>query len=128
MTVNLVQAPIAIYTGLYRLTGGRIGGRFVGGSDVLLLTTVGRKTGKQRTRPVAYVRDGENYVLCASNASASGRAELQVGKRKLRVTTRTADPDERSRLFPKFVEMYKGYATYETKTDRLIPLLILTPA
>jgi deazaflavin-dependent oxidoreductase (nitroreductase family) len=138
MTMPLMQAPSAVHVGLYRLTGGRVGGRFVGKTRILLLTTVGRRSGKRRTRPLAYVRDSEDYVLCASNngaskhpgwylnASASGTAEIQVGSQKLRVTTRTADPDERSRLYPLFVEMYEGYAAYERKTDRQIPLLVLT--
>jgi deazaflavin-dependent oxidoreductase (nitroreductase family) len=97
-----------------------------------------RKTGKRRIRPLAYVRDGERYVLCASNGGspthpgwyhnlrATGWAEIQVGPKHLAVSARTADPAERSRLFPRFVEMYKGYAAYEDKTSREIPLVLLT--
>jgi F420H(2)-dependent quinone reductase len=122
-----------------RLTNGRIGGRFIAGSPILLLTTTGRKTGKRCTRPLAYVLDGERYVLCASNGGspthpgwyhnlcATGRAEVQVGAEHLAVGARTADPTEWSRLFPRFVEMYKGYGAYEHKTSRQIPLVLLTP-
>jgi deazaflavin-dependent oxidoreductase (nitroreductase family) len=78
-------------------------------------------------------------VLCASNGGspkhpgwyhnlcATGRAEIQVGAEHLAVGARTADPTERSRLFPRFVEMYQGYAGYERKTSRQIPLVLLTP-
>jgi F420H(2)-dependent quinone reductase len=99
----------------------------------------GRRTGKQRTRPLAYVRDGGRFVLCASNGGsprhpgwyhnlrATGRAEIQVGPEQVAVSAKTADPAERSQLFPGFVQMYKGDAGYEHKTSRQIPLLVLTP-
>jgi deazaflavin-dependent oxidoreductase (nitroreductase family) len=61
------------------------------------------------------------------NLRATGRAEIQVGAEHLAVSARTADPAERSRLFPRFVEMYKGYVAYEHKTSRQIPLVLLTP-
>jgi hypothetical protein len=56
-----------------------------------------------------------------------GRAEIQVGAEHLAVSARTADPTERGRLFPRFVQMYKGYGAYEDKTSRQIPLVLLTP-
>jgi F420H(2)-dependent quinone reductase len=135
----IAKAVLWLHATLYRLTNGRIGGRFIAGSPILLLTTIGRRTGKQRTRPLAYVRDGERFVLCASNGGsprhpgwyhnlrAAGRAEIQVGPEHLVVSARTADPTERSQLFPRFVQMYKGYADYEHKTSRQIPLVLLTP-
>lgn len=135
----LARAGLWLHVSLYRLTKGRIGGRFVAGTPILLLTTTGRRTGKPRTRPLAYIRDGERYVLCASNGGspkhpawylnvrASGRADIQVGAEHLAVRAATADPTERGRLFPRFVEMYKGYGDYETRTDRQIPLVLLIP-
>ena len=135
----IAKAVLWLHVSLYRLTNGRIGGRFIAGSPILLLTTTGRRTGKRRTRPLAYVRDGERYVLCASNGgspthpgwyhnlSATGRAEIQVGPEHLAVRARTADAAERCRRFPRFVEMYKGYGAYENKTSRQIPLVLLTP-
>jgi hypothetical protein len=66
----LVKVVLWQYVSLYRLTNGRIGDRFIAGSPILLLTTTGRKTGKRRTRPLAYVRDGERYVLYASNGGS----------------------------------------------------------
>jgi deazaflavin-dependent oxidoreductase (nitroreductase family) len=135
----IAKAVLWLHVSLYQLTNGRIGGRFIAGSPILLLTTIGRRTGKRRTRPLAYVRDGERYVLCASNGGspahpgwyhnlcATGRAEIQVRAEHLAVGARTADPTERSQLFPRFVEMYKGYAAYEHKISRQIPLVLLTP-
>jgi deazaflavin-dependent oxidoreductase (nitroreductase family) len=126
----VAKAILWLHVSLYRLTNGRIGGRFIAGSPILLLTTTGRRTGKRRTRPLAYVREDDRYVLCASNGGSpappgwyhnlavSGRAEIQVGPEHLAVSARTADPGERWRLFPRFVEMYKGYAAYEDKTSR----------
>ena len=61
------------------------------------------------------------------NLAATGRAEIQVGAERLAVASRTADPAERRRLFPRFVQMYKGYGAYEDKTSRQIPLVLLTP-
>jgi hypothetical protein len=116
----VARSVLWLHVTLYRLTNGRIGGRFIAGSPILLLTTTGRRTAKRRTRPLAYVRDGERYVLCASN----GGSPTHPGwYHNLRASGQT----ERSQLFPRFVEMYKGYAAYEDKTSRQIPLVLLTP-
>jgi F420H(2)-dependent quinone reductase len=66
----VAKAVLWLHATLYRLTNGRIGGRFIAGSPILLLTTIGRRTGKRRTRPLAYVRDGDRFVLCASNGGS----------------------------------------------------------
>ena len=123
------KAFLWVHVTLYRLTNGRIGGKFIAGSPILLLTTTGRRSGKRRTRPLAYIRDADRFVLCASNGGsprrpgwyhnlcATGRAEIQVGPERVAVSAKTADPAERSRLFPRFVQMYKGYAGYEHKNQ-----------
>ena len=109
----VAKAFLWVHVTLYRLTNGRIGGRFIAGSPILLLTTTGRRTGKQRTRPLAYVRDADRFVLCASNGGsphhpawyhnlrATSRAEIQVGPEHLAVSAKTANPTERSQLFPR---------------------------
>ena len=66
----IAKAFLWVHITRYRLTNGRIGGRFIAGSPILLLTTTGRRSGKQRTRPLAYVRDGDRFVLCASNGGS----------------------------------------------------------
>jgi F420H(2)-dependent quinone reductase len=72
----VARAVLWLHVTLYRLTNGRVGGRFIAGSPILLLTTTGRRTGKRRTRPLAYVRDGERYVLCASNGGVGHPSRL----------------------------------------------------
>jgi deazaflavin-dependent oxidoreductase (nitroreductase family) len=96
----IAKAFLGLHITLYRLTNGRIGGRFIAGSLILLLTTTGRRTGKQRTRPLAYVRDGDRFVLCGfprhpgwyHNLCATGRAEIQVGLEQVAVSAKTAVP------------------------------------
>ena len=123
----VAKAFLWVHVTLYRLTNGHIGGKFIAGSPILLLTTTGRRTGKRRTRPLAYIRDPDRFVLCASNGGSphhpawyhnlrtTSQAEIQVGPEQLAVSAKTADPTERSQLFPRFVQMYKGYAGYEQR-------------
>jgi deazaflavin-dependent oxidoreductase (nitroreductase family) len=129
----------ALNTWLYRLSGGKIAGSMKG-APILLLTTTGRKTGKTRVTPLLYLRDGENLVLVASkggspshpvwflNLEANPDVEVEVGRTRERRRARRATSEERERLWPKVVEMYRGYADYQAKTTREIPLVILEPA
>jgi deazaflavin-dependent oxidoreductase (nitroreductase family) len=124
---------------LYRASGGRLGGRIRSGAPVLLLTTTGRKSGKRRTTPLLYLEDAGNYVVIASvggaprhpawylNLLANPMATIEVGRRKLAVTARTATPEERARLWRLAVQMYPGYDDYQARTSREIPVVILAP-
>jgi len=126
------------HTFFYRLSGGKLGSRF-GKSPVLLLNTTGRKTGQRRTTPLLYLQDGDDLILVASNGGAlkhpvwwlnlqaKPEAEVEIGRRKLRVTARQADAAERERLWPLLVAMYGNYAEYQKKTAREIPVVILHP-
>lgn len=125
---------------IYRKTGGnkkfRILGR--GKADALLLTTVGRKSGQKRTTPLLYLRDGDAIVLVASkgacpttplwylNLTANPEVEVEVGREQLSMTARQAGAEENARLWPRLVEIYPDYADYQLRTDRDIPLIILT--
>jgi deazaflavin-dependent oxidoreductase (nitroreductase family) len=105
----------------------------------LLLNTVGRKSGKKRTSPLLYVKDGEDFVIIASkggasthpawflNLKANPEATVEVGDREVRVRAEEADAEEKARLWQKMVEMYPTYDDYQTKTKREIPLLVLHP-
>ena len=127
-----------LHSSVYRATGGRVGGRLLG-SPVLLLTTTGRKSGRSRTIPLLYLRDGENFVVVASNGGTSGdpawwlnlkdnpEANVEVGGRKLRVRAEEAEGDERRRLWGRVVRMYGAYQQYQEKTDRRIPVVVLRP-
>jgi deazaflavin-dependent oxidoreductase (nitroreductase family) len=127
------------HVALYRASRGRLGGRISRGAPVLLLTTTGRKSGRERTTPLLYLEDAGRYVVIASvggapkhpawylNLLANPAATLEVGSRKLPVTASTASPEERTRLWPLAVQIYSGYDAYQAKTTREIPVVILAP-
>lgn len=124
---------------VYRASGGRIGGRFRYGAPVLLLTTVGRRSGQRRTAPLLYERDGENLVVVASkggmsrhplwyrNLESNPEVEVEVGSEKKKMTARRASPEEKAALWPRLVAMYPDYDVYQARTRRDIPVVILSP-
>ena len=124
---------------LYRATGGLVGHRAPFAPLMLLLDHVGAKTGTRRTTPLAYVPEGDDVVIVASkgghprnpdwfhNLMAHPDATIQVGSRRRRVHARVATPAERKRLWPEVVRTYGGYAGYQERTSREIPLVILEP-
>jgi deazaflavin-dependent oxidoreductase (nitroreductase family) len=123
---------------LYRLSGGRIGGK-INEAPVLLLTTTGRKSGQARTAPVVYLTEGANVVVIGSNAGhnrapawslnlkANPDAEVEVGRERRRVRARVAAGDERADLWRRHNEQYSGFDEYEARTDRDIALFVLEP-
>jgi deazaflavin-dependent oxidoreductase (nitroreductase family) len=134
--VNLLTAINVI---LYRSTGGRLGGK-VAGAPVLLLDHVGRKSGKRRTTPVLYMTDGEDLVIVGSrggsdatpawwlNLQAAPATTVQVGGQRRRVVARQATRDERTQLWPGLTAMYPDYDVYQSRTEREIPVIVLSPA
>jgi deazaflavin-dependent oxidoreductase (nitroreductase family) len=106
---------------------------------VLLLTAKGRRTGRPRTVPLTYIEDNGDLVLVAScggsptdpawflNLDANPAVEVQIGRERRPMRARRATPEERDRLWPRVVETYDGYARYQAKTRRQIPLAILSP-
>lgn len=135
----IIKAMSRLNTWVYRATGGRIGGKFLRGAPVLLLTTTGRRSGQRRTAPLIYVRDGERLVLIASkggmdhhplwylNLVANPAVEVQIGREVRPMRARTATPDEKAALWPKAVAVYRDYADYQARTSRDIPVVILEP-
>jgi deazaflavin-dependent oxidoreductase (nitroreductase family) len=127
------------HTAVYRATGGRIGHRVPGAPPMLLLDHVGAKSGAKRTSPLVYIRDGEDVVLVASkggypknpgwfyNLKANPDTEVQIGSERRQVHAHVADPEERKRLWPMALKTYGGYADYQKRTERKIPLVILEP-
>lgn len=123
---------------LYRSTGGRIGGR-MNGREVLLLTTTGRKTGKQRTFPLIYIMDGPAYVVTASyggadrhpgwffNVRSNPQATIQVKDKQINVIAEVADPAKKRELWAQLVNVAPFYAKYQQRTSRDIPMVILHP-
>ena len=132
-----LRAMSGLNTALYRLTGGKVANR-MGKAPILLLTVAGRKSGKRRTTPLLYGRDGDNYVVIASMGGApkhpawyhnlqGQEAEIQVGRKRLRVRARDAEGEERERLWALMVSLYPPYDDYQTKTERRIPVVVLEP-
>jgi deazaflavin-dependent oxidoreductase (nitroreductase family) len=117
---------------------GRVGGRFEG-KTLLLLHTIGAKSGQERINPVAYVRDGENYVVIASkggaptnpgwyyNILAHPHLTVEVGTETFDVEAEVSEEPERTRLYNKMVEMLPAFDDYRHKTERVIPVIVLTP-
>lgn len=123
---------------LYRLTRGMVGGRLAR-NDMLLLTTRGRSTGKPHTVPLLYLEANDSLVVIASwggrpshpqwyrNLQADPRATVQVRSRSWPVKARTASTEERAAWWPRVVGAYDAYRTYQSRTDRVIPVVFLHP-
>jgi deazaflavin-dependent oxidoreductase (nitroreductase family) len=129
---------LSIYQWLYEKTDGRF--TWLAGLPVLLLRTVGRKTGQERTAALVYLKDGDELAIVASNGGSDkppgwyfniqNQAEVgvQIGRQRTRMRARIADPQERARLWP-LVNKNNGdrYDAYQAKTKRQIPIVILSP-
>jgi deazaflavin-dependent oxidoreductase (nitroreductase family) len=130
--VGKMNAPI------YRLSGGRIGGK-LGKAPILLLTTIGRKSGQPRTAPVLYLADGDRFVVINTNAGnaktpawslnlrANPEAEVEIGRRRVAVRSRLAEGEERASLWRRSMEQYEGWDFYESKLDREVGVFVLEP-
>jgi len=127
-----------IFISLYRLTRGKFGGR-VQGLQVLLLMTIGRKTGRERTTPLGYFMEDGNYVITASNAGrdvhpawfhnlrANPHVTIEIKDRQLEAEAEVAAPEKRRALWSQLISLSPWYANYAKKTTREIPLVILHP-
>lgn len=134
-----LHAANAAAVGLYRRSGGRIGGK-ARGTDVLLLTVAGRKSGQQRTVAVSYFEHDGEYLVVGSagggkqepqwirNLAAAGQARIQIRDRVQEVGGRIAESAERDRLWNEVVLCrFPFFAKYEEKAGRTIPIAVLTP-
>jgi F420H(2)-dependent quinone reductase len=135
----LLRQVMKGHAAAYRASGGLIGHRFPGAPPVLLLDHMGAKSGKRRTTPLGYLRDGDDFVVVASkggnprnpawfhNLKANPDTEIQVGSERRQVRARVATAAERKRLWPKIVRLYGSFQEYQDRTKREIPLVILAP-
>ena len=125
---------------LYPLTNGRLLATGPPVAPTLLLTTVGRTSGKERVTPLLFVREGDRLVVVGSNwgqehhpawtsnVLADPMVSVQVGRGRLRAVARLASPDERAELWPKFDAIWPGYANYrERASNRDIRMFVLEP-
>jgi len=122
----------------FRANDGKVGGYFQG-RPLLLLHTQGAKSGQERINPVAYVRDGDRFVVIASkggaptnpswyhNIIANPLVTVEVGTEKFQAHAIVAEEPERTRLYNKMVEVMPGFDEYRRRTNRIIPVIILGP-
>lgn len=142
---KLLKHAAAINVWVYRRTNGRLMGRlrigaaFPGGVPICLLNHAGRKSGKVRTTPLLFLPDGDRVVVVASqgglpkhpqwylNVLADPDVTVQVGGDVRRLRARTASTSERAELWPRLVDLYADFATYQSWTDREIPVVLCEP-
>jgi len=122
----------------FQTNSGVVGGRFAG-RTLLLLHTKGAKSGEERINPVAYFKDGERLVVIASkggspenpawyyNILAHPRFMVEVGTEQFEVDASVAEEPERTHLYDQMVVIAPGFAEYQRKTTRQIPVIVLTP-
>jgi deazaflavin-dependent oxidoreductase (nitroreductase family) len=134
----LFRLVTGFHVALYRITGGKLGGK-VAGTKVLLLTTTGRRSGKERTSPLGYFEHDGGYVIIASNGGSdhhpgwfynlksNPRAGLQVLNKVFEANAEISAPEMRDQLWKQLIEIYPLYTRYEKRTSRLIPMVILRP-
>ncbi len=127
---------LSLHQRLYELTGGRWGHR-LGHVQTLLLRTTGRRSGQRRTSALLYHRDGDRFVVVGSkggsdtapawllNLQANPHVEVQVATKRFPARARIATLADRRRLWPVMAAIWPGYARYQAKTRRRIPLVIL---
>jgi len=122
---------------VYRETGGSRGYHWRG-SEILLLTTTGRRSGEPRTTPLIERADGDRWVIVASkggapnnpdwfeNLMASGEATIQVKDEEIPVRASVAEGEERARLWSRMTEVWPAYNEYQSWTEREIPVVVLS--
>lgn len=144
-TKTIINTMSRVHTRLYRASGGRLGKKWHVGSalrkgvPVCLLTTTGIKSGLPRTAPLLYLEDGSNVVLVASqgglptnpqwlrNLQADPDVTVQIGRTSRQLRARVASADERDALWPRLVDLYADFASYQSWTEREIPVVICAP-
>jgi deazaflavin-dependent oxidoreductase (nitroreductase family) len=144
-TTAIIKTMSRVNTRLYRLSGGRIGKNWRIGAGfrkpvpICLLTTTGRKSGQPRTVPLCFLRDGANVVLVASqgglpsnpqwyfNIKTNPAVQIEIGKQRGDYAARVASAAERARFWPRLVELYADFDSYQAWTDREIPVVICEP-
>jgi deazaflavin-dependent oxidoreductase (nitroreductase family) len=136
--LTLLRIIIAANTFLFQISDGRLGNR-MSGQPLLLLRTVGRKTGKTRITPLAYYRDGDDYIVVASNwgkeknpnwfrnLMRQPRASIQIENKNIPVQAQEAQGEGYARLWQMVTGLNRHYEQYQMMTPRHIPVVILTP-
>ena len=128
----------SIHVALYRMSGGKFANQMAN-LPVLLITTLGRNSGKPHTNPVVYIEDGQDYLVSASaggldwhpdwylNLKKSPEAKIEISDKRFNVQAVIMDGEERSRLYENFKAASSNFLKYEKGTSRVIPVIRLTP-
>ena len=128
-----------LQTWLFKSTKGKLGNKFLRGSEVGILTTIGRKSGEPRDSPLLFLQEGPRIVLVASqggratnpmwylNLKANPRITFQTKAGKFSLVARDATDAERDDYWPKLDAMYPDFVNYRSYTDRKIPIVICDP-
>ncbi|TMI08773.1 nitroreductase family deazaflavin-dependent oxidoreductase [Candidatus Bathyarchaeota archaeon] len=122
----------------FRKNHGKVGGQFEG-APILLINHTGARTGKPRTNPVMYLKDGHRYLVFASkggaptnpdwyrNLKAHPNVKIEVGNETIDVIAEEITGPERERLFARQASLYPQFAQYQRDTKRIIPVIAFTP-
>ncbi|MEM7125351.1 MAG: nitroreductase family deazaflavin-dependent oxidoreductase [Chloroflexota bacterium] len=137
--MNSVMKVVArIHTTLYQMSGGRIGAT-MGGQDILMLRHLGAKSGKVYTSPLGYIKDGDAYVVIAAamgqpnhpgwyhNLKKTPNTTITIGGEKIQVIAEIAPPAKRDELWAKLSADIPHFDTFQAKTSRVIPAILLHP-
>lgn len=120
----------------FHANGGKVGGQFAG-SNLLLLNTIGAKSNQPRTNPLAYFKDGDNYVIIASKAGAPTNPDwyynilahpditLEVGTERFKAHATVPERQERDRIFADVARQAPGFGEYQKNSPRIIPVIVL---
>jgi deazaflavin-dependent oxidoreductase (nitroreductase family) len=135
----VIRVMSRLNTWAYRVTGGRLGNKWIHGEPILLLTVTGRKSGRRLTYPLVFLADGDKKIVVASkggmdkhplwylNLVSNPDVEVQVGGATQAMRAHTADETERAYYWPKLVALNKDFDDYQARTERKIPVVVLTP-
>ncbi len=136
----IMRVMSKLNTFLYRSSGGRVFNTWLRGAPIMLLTTTGRKSGQSRTAPLLYLIDGDRVIIVASqggmstnpawylNLEANAACEVQIGNDRRHMRARRATEDEKADYWPRLTSMYRDFDDYQARTERNIPVMILSPA
>ena len=135
---RVLKIANGLHVVIYRMSGGKFANE-IANMPILLITTVGRKSGKPHTNPVVYLQDGQDYLVTASvagkdwhpswyfNLQNRPQATIKVGAKTFDVKATIITGDERTRLYEKFKAASSNFEKYEKATSRVIPVIRLTP-
>src|SRR5688572_19006747 len=133
---TVMKIANGLHVAVYRVSSGRFANR-IANLPILLITTVGRKTGKSHTNPIVYIRDGADYLVSASvggmdwhpawywNLKNHPEAKIQIANNTFNIHATIVEGEERQQLYEKFKAASANFEKYEKSTSRLIPVIRL---